>query len=355
MRITRLELKNFRNIEDLSLKGFAKGINIFAGRNAQGKTNLIEGINYLSWGKSFRGAQDVQLIREKCPSSYIRGDYSCASHGGKVEAVFFRDARRSIRVNGLPIRRTGELLGVMNTVVFAPEDLRVVKGSPSLRRKLLDVELSKLVPSYYRALQEYYQSLKCKNHLLKERKQDVELIRSYGATMVAAAKVIIERRRDFTARLDEVAGAVHASLAGGEGLRLVYRCCCDPENIEESLVNRMAGAESRELETRMSLIGPHREDMDFFIGERNARLYASQGQQRSAMLSVKLAFSDLARELSGERPVLLLDDVFSELDPFRREQLLASVGDSQVFLTTTEEFTAPAGARVFEVREGKVV
>jgi DNA replication and repair protein RecF len=277
------------------------------------------------------------LIRDGALSAGIFAEYSSSSHNGKIEANILGDGRRSIKVNGMPVKRMSELMGVVNSVVFAPEDLRTIKEAPSLRRKMMDVEISKIHPRYYIELQKYSTVLKNKNKLLKEQKIDVELFAVYNEALIKHACVIIEKRLDFTRCLHEYAEKYYKYLAGGgEKMEILYKVSADIGSLPESLQKKVNAAEKREREMRMSLVGPHREDIDILINDRDAKLYASQGQQRTAMLSIKLACAKIAEKDTGEMPVLLLDDVFSELDVKRRERLLDAVKELQVFITATD-------------------
>ncbi|MBQ9942029.1 MAG: DNA replication/repair protein RecF, partial [Christensenellaceae bacterium] len=331
--------------------------NIFTGDNAQGKTNLVEAMGYLASAKSFRGAQDGQLIRQGADCARIATEYRCRSHRGKIEATLLSDERRSIRIDGMPIRKISEMMGVLNCVIFAPEDLKTVKESPSLRRRLMDLEISKIRPSYYLDLQRYAIALKSKNKLLKDFAPDDALLGAYNATLLEAGSKVIARRQKFVDLLSAHAAELHSLLTDGkEQLSLQYRACCELSDIPTAFAAKLEGAKAREREMRVSLVGPHREDLMITIGGRDSKLYASQGQQRTAMLAIKLACARIAYESTGEMPVVLLDDVFSELDISRRERLLSLVAKHQVFITATDEAGIGSfkGARFYRVENGLV-
>lgn len=357
MIIEKLVLKDFRNFSSLVFDDLSPAVNLLVGENAQGKTNLIEAVNYLSCLKSFRGAGEAQLIREGCKSAYLAVSYRMASHGGKVEAALFSGEKRSVKVGGIPIRRVGELMGVINTVVFAPEDLKTVKESPSLRRRLLDMEISKIRPLYYADLQRYAICIKQKNRLLKEQRVDDALLDTFNETAAEAGAKIIRRRAKFVEMLAKEAAAIHAQLTdGGEKLEISYKGCVEGENLQEALIHKLAENREREKELRVSLIGPHREDLSIQVNGRDSKLYSSQGQQRTAMLSIKLACAQIAWHSTGERPVILLDDVFSELDISRRERLLSIIKKNQVFITSTDisGIKDVRGAKIFKVSGGQI-
>lgn len=356
MRIRKIALKDFRGFSRLELDGFSKKVNVLIGKNAQGKTNFIESINYLSCGKSFRGASGAQMVREGCEICGIRAEYSKKSHNGKVEVVLQKDGRRSIKVNGLPARRMAELMGVANSIVFAPEDLQTVKGSPQLRRRLMDIEISKMRTAYYLELQKYYTILKNKNKILKAQKIDDALLSVYNEALCQSAEYIMKKREAFLAKLEQAAGEIFSFLAGGEELAIRYRACAELGHLPDSIAFKLQSAERREKELHTAMVGPHREDLEILINGRDARLYASQGQQRTAMLAIKLGCAKIAQEATGEAPILLLDDVFSELDIGRRERLLSLTGENQVFITATDAAGVEgfAGVQFFQAEEHRI-
>ena len=356
MRIQKVALKDFRGFSRLELSGFSARVNVLIGRNAQGKTNFIESINYLSCGKSFRGASNAQMVREGCELAGLRAEYAKKSHNGKVEAVLQKDGKKSIKVNGLPAKRMAELMGVVNSIVFAPEDLQTIKQSPRLRRRLVDIEISKIRTAYYLELSKYYTILKNKNKVLKEKNVDAALLGVYSDALIESAQYLMKKREAFLKKLEQYAGQIFAALAGGETLSIRYRACAELDRLPDSLAFKMQAAERRERELHTALIGPHREDLEILIDGRDARLFASQGQQRTAMLAIKLGCAKIAEEATGEAPILLLDDVFSELDVQRRERLLSLTGENQVFITATDAAGVEgfSGVQFFEVSDHQV-
>ena len=315
---------------------FSPGKNIIVGENAQGKTNFIEAINYLSCLKSFRTASEEQLIREGCDAAYLACEYKRRDHNGKIEAMLHKGGKKSIRVNGLPIQRVSELLGKINTVIFAPEDLRTLKESPGLRRRLIDIEISKVRPSYYTSLQQLNSILKNKNTVLKQKLPDRTLIEVYNDAIVAHAEKIVSMRAAYIEKLSKYAAESHRMLNGSEELKIRYRSCCDPANIKATLSEKLAAVLESERERGFCLTGPQREDFEILINEKPAKLFGSQGQQRSCMISIKLAVARIAYESTGEYPILLLDDVFSELDTKRAAALFSAIENMQVFITAAE-------------------
>ena len=337
MRLERLSLRDFRNFESLELSELSHGINVFVGRNAMGKTNLIEAINYLSCGKSFRGTQDSKLIREGQPFAGIFAGYSTGSHRGKIEIGIFGEAKRSVKLNGLPIKKISELMGAMNSIVFAPEDLRIIKESPSLRRRMMDMELCKISSGYYRDVQSYVLALKSKNKLLKDMHAKDGVIEAYNVQLAQYGAGIIRRRRIFVEKLNQYGAAFYQNLQNvTESIQIRYKSSTEAENIQTGLLEKMQINAKREREIGISLVGPHREDLEILINGKDSKIYASQGQQRTALLAIKLAALEIAQEQTGESPILLLDDVFSELDKRRKESLMEIVSKKQVFITCTD-------------------
>lgn len=357
MHITKLALRDFRNFEALTLEDLNPGINVFAGRNAMGKTNLLEAVNYLSCARSFRGAPDAKLIRDGQAFAGIFAQYAADSHRGKIEIGILGEGKRSVRLNGLPVRKISELMGALNSIVFAPEDLRIIKEAPSLRRRMMDMELCKISPGYYRSLQSYSLALKSKNKLLKNPRADAGVLSAYSEQMAAYGEQMIEERAAFVEQLNACTARFYHNLQGvSEGIEIRYKCSAEVENARESLLAKMQANAAREREMGVCLTGPHRENLEILINGRDSKIYASQGQQRTAMLAIRLASLEVAQAQTGEAPVLLLDDVFSELDRRRRESLMEIVSGNQVFITCTdmEGMKEFAGASYFSVEEATV-
>lgn len=357
MHITKLALRDFRNFEALTLEDLNPGINVFAGRNAMGKTNLLEAVNYLSCARSFRGAPDAKLIRDGQAFAGIFAQYAADSHRGKIEIGILGEGKRSVRLNGLPVRKISELMGALNSIVFAPEDLRIIKEAPSLRRRMMDMELCKISPGYYRSLQSYSLALKSKNKLLKNPRADAGVLSAYSEQMAAYGEQMIAQRAAFVEQLNACTARFYHNLQGvSEGIEIRYKCSAEVENARESLLAKMQANAAREREMGVCLTGPHREDLEILINGRDSKIYASQGQQRTAMLAIRLASLEVAQAQTGEAPVLLLDDVFSELDRRRRESLMEIVSGNQVFITCTdmEGMKEFAGASYFSVEEATV-
>ncbi len=359
MLIQEIRLSNYRNIEEIHISGFSETKNIIIGQNAQGKTNLIEAINYLSCAKSFRTASEDQLIKDDKDEALLGCVYKRRDHSGKIEAKISRGSKKAIKVNGMPISRVGELLGKVNTVVFAPEDMRTLKESPGFRRKMLDMEISKIKPSYYKTLQRLNEILKNKNMVLKQKFPDKTLIEVYNEELAEASQTIIMHRMEYIEKLSAYSAVYHSTLKGNEKLELIYRPCVNIENtqnIRDAVFNRLCEIFESEAEMGYSLTGPQREDFDIIINGKKAKLFSSQGQQRTAMISIKLAVSQIAYESTGEYPVLLLDDVFSELDAKRADALFDAIQNMQVFITAADGMQRDVfkKEKVFVIENGRI-
>ncbi len=354
MHIDSVCLKSFRNIEELKLNNICGGINIFIGDNAQGKTNLIEAVNYLSCAKSFRGAPDEALIQYEKQHAELSAEYTAEYYSGRIDASLYKNKRRAVLIGGIPIKRMTEMIGRINTVVFAPEDIRAIKDRPQQRRRLIDIEIAKIRPSYYSALQQYNIVLKSKSRLLKENAENA-LIEAYNVQLVKLAREIIENRRVFIESAGAIAADIHSDMSKNtEELRIVYRCCSE-DGSEDALRKKAEMILPKEKLFRMCLFGPHREDIELYINGKNLRNSASQGQQRTAMISMKLAFAELAKRETRESPILLLDDVLSELDKDRRAKLFERVKNNQVFITATDidRTESLKSADIYKVSDGR--
>ena len=354
MVVTGLQLLNFRNYEALQLDDFDPNLNILYGDNAQGKTNMIEALYFLSTGKSFRDYSDTRLIRYGSDKAYLRLNYDTSQMRGKLEALLYSEGKKSIKVNGLAIKRLSELLGNAVTVLFSPEDLKTVKESPGLRRRFMDMELSKINPSYYVSLQNYLTVLKNRNKLLKLKSQDATLFSVYHEKMAEEAEKLIGRRMRFVRMLNKHAEKTHLELTENkEMLKIRYKCSADPESVRQSLLEKWNKSLGREMEAG-TLYGPHREDLEIYINDEDTKIFASQGQQRTAMLSLKLAVVQIIKETLGQTPILLLDDVFSELDQKRRKLLVETIKGVQVFITTTHDLLSPGQGCHYKITAGSV-
>ena len=336
MRIEKIKLINFRNYEKLELKNLDSGMNILYGKNAQGKTNLLEAIHICGNGKSFRVGGDARTVRFSCESAYLQVEYDIKNRKQTIEVLIGADGKKSFKRNGIPVKSIKEMLGNLFVVVFSPEDMRMAKEAPSLRRAFLDGEISKIRPSYVDALKNYGKIIAEKNAALKKRNiRDMEgIIRAYNGQLENYIKIIIKNRKIYLEKLNEYVDQSHREISGGaEKIEIRYRATMQEQKIEEQL-ERMI---EKEIADCGCCAGPHRDDMEIRINGKDVKVYASQGQLRTLMLSIKIACLKILEDTTGQTPVLLLDDVFSELDETRKKNLVKSLEQIQVFLTTANQ------------------
>ena len=367
MQIDKLTLRNFRNYAE-QIVDFAPGSNVIVGENAQGKTNLLEAVIYLSRGRSDRARSDRELIRFGESEARLTGEIFSRERDFTVETSLFAGKRRKITINQVPAKRAGDLSGVLGTVFFCPEDLLLIRDGAAARRRFMDQSLSQLRPRYAQALAEYNRLYEHKTRILRDSEEHPALLDTlpeFNTRMAIAGAVVIHYRARFCARLAEYAAAAHGECSGGrETLSLRYetvKAVTDPFAeqgvlIEQLLVHQRAHAQA-ELASRLCLSGPHKDDIAVDIGGENARQYSSQGQTRTAALAFKLAEREIYREITGQAPVLLLDDVLSELDPRRQEFVLNRIAGGQVLITCCEEdrLGSLVAGKVLHVAEGRVV
>lgn len=354
MRLNRVTIERFRLLEEVVLEP-GPGINVIAGGNAQGKTSILEAILYCTTTRSHRTRQDRELVQHGAEGFRLRLEATRASRAVAIEAITWQGARR-VKVQGATLSRVSDLLGQAHVVFFVPEDIEMVRGAAAARRRFLDMELSQIMPTYLHALQRYRQVLRQRNELLRTRRVDEDQLAAWDAPLAQHAGVIIRERRAFLEELAEGAEAAYARIAPAERLRVAYApsAACG-ESLAELLVQRRA------LDIRHGVTGrgPHRDEVDLFVGERPARAFGSQGQQRTAALALKLAEVELVQRRSGEYPVLMLDDVLSELDADRSRRLFDTLDDAVQCLLTTTDLTlshAVFGERAahFRVEAGRL-
>ncbi len=345
MRLTELTVKNFRNYEDLTLH-FDKNLVIFLGENAQGKTNLLESIYVAAMTRSHRTNNEQELIQWDKEQAYIGAEIKKKHTSFPLELYLTKKGRKT-KVNHIEQKKLSSYIGQLNVILFAPEDLSLVKGSPQIRRKFLDMELGQIDPIYLYDLASYQKILKQRNQYLKqlaEKKATDFLYLDVLTEQLAefGAKVLVTRHR-FVKRLEYWANTLHQGISQAkENLQIDYVATIAPsswedlETVKVAFTAKLQKDRSRELFRQMTLAGPHRDDLIFLINGKNVQTYGSQGQQRTTALSVKLAEIDLIKEETDEYPILLLDDVMSELDDSRQLHLLEVIkGKVQTFLTTT--------------------
>lgn len=339
MIVKSLELKDYRNYADLNMR-FYEGTNILYGENAQGKTNILEAIYLCGTTKSHRGSKDKEIIRFHKDEAHIRIILEKQKIPHRIDIHLKKNKAKGVAIDGLPIKRQGELFGMLNLVVFSPEDLYIIKNGPAERRRFLDLELCQLNKIYLHHLSNYNKTLSQRNNLLKQIGFDGKLMDTlyiWDSKLIEYGSHIIKTRKEFIARLNDLVYEIHKKLTGGkEELFLQY----EPNVTETEMEEKLKKSLERDLYLKTTNVGPHRDDMCFLLGDIDLRKYGSQGQQRTATLSLKLAEIDLVKFLIKDNPILLLDDVLSELDRQRQTQLLNSIGDIQTIITCTglEEF-----------------
>ncbi len=334
MYIQEVSLQGFRNLSQLCITPSEK-INVIYGNNAQGKTNFLESLYFCAMGRSMRGKSDRQLIGFDAEESHIRMLVRRKNRSDRIDVHLKQDEKKGIAINGLPVRRLGELFGTLYAVIFSPEDLSLVKDGPAERRRFLDMELCQLSRVYYYDLQQYYHILKQRNNLLKEIQKKPSLqetLFAWDGQLVEYGERMITARKRFLLRLDRIAAEKLSALTGEkDSLQTLYRPNCE----EGTLAKRLRRGIERDIAFGATQNGPHKDDIGFFINGKEAKVYGSQGQQRTTALAARLAEIDLIQEETGESPVLLLDDVFSELDESRQKFLLQSIDGLQAFVTCT--------------------
>ena len=367
MRIDSLTLQNFRNYQ-LQEFSFSPDVNVICGENAQGKTNLLEAMVYLSCGKSPRARTDKELISFSAQDARAVAKVFSRERDFTLEVQLFDGKRRKIFINKVPAKKGSELSGVLGTVYFCPEDLFLIREGAAARRRFMDTALCSLRPRYAEALAEYNRLYEHKTRILRDSEDYPDLLSTlpdFNLRMAQFGAVLIHYRARFCERLSHYAAAAHLECSGGkEELTLSYetvKTVNDPfasqETLFSQLMEHQQAHDTAERASRLCLSGPHKDDISVSIGGKSARGFASQGQTRTAALAFKLAEREIYKEITGETPVLLLDDVLSELDPKRQEFVLNRISGGQVFITCCEEdrLGTLSGGKVLRIREGSVV
>ena len=367
MRIDSLSLQNFRNYDCAALS-FDERCNVIFGANAQGKTNLLEALVYLSCGKSPRARSDKEMIHFDAPAARMEALVFARDRDFRMEAELFRDKRRKLAVNRVAAKNTSALSEIYNTVFFCPDDLYLIREGASERRRFMDTALCQLRPRYAAALAAYNKAYEHKTRILRDAEERPDLLAilpDFNEQMVRYGAVLVHYRHQFSVKLKEYAAIHHWECSGGgEELTIRYKTVsavtdagADIGTITGELRHHMEAHQTAERASRLCLSGPHKDDLEVDINGRSAKMYASQGQTRTAALAMKLAEREIYKNACGEYPVLLLDDVLSELDPRRQEFVLNRIAGGQVFLTCCEDDRLPQllGGKVFHVQEGCIL
>lgn len=344
MYLEKLELKHFRNYEDVNV-AFSPQVNVLIGKNAQGKTNLLESIYVLAMARSHRTSNDREMVTLKKDAALIRGEVHQRLGNTKLELLISRKGKKA-KVNYLEKARLSQYIGQLNVILFAPEDLALVKGAPSVRRRFIDMEFGQIDALYLHALTEYRAVLRQRNKYLKElqtkKATDKVYLEILSEQLSESGSQIIFKRLEFLQELEKYADKLHNQITQGkEHLQFQYESTLKEYQgksvleLKQSLIEQYKTMMDKEIFQGTTLLGPHRDDVRFMLNDKNVQVYGSQGQQRTAALSVKLAEIDLMKEKTHEYPILLLDDVLSELDGARQTHLLKTIQNKvQTFLTT---------------------
>lgn len=357
MIIKSLKLKNYRNYELLDLN-FDSKTNILYGDNAQGKTNVLEALYLSGTTKSHRGTKDRDLIRFGQDESHLETIVEKNGIDFQIDMHLKKNSPKGIAINKIPIRRAGELFGIVHFVFFSPEDLNIIKDGPAGRRRFIDLELSQLDRVYLSNLSNYNRIINQRNSLLKEisfKNSLIDTLDIWDMQLAEYGTKIIERRMEFIKQVNEIISNIHYKLTGGkERITLSYESSIGNQTLEESLKRNR----DRDIRFKSTSAGPHRDDLCFRAGELDIRKFGSQGQQRTAALSLKLSEIELVRMLIHDTPILLLDDVLSELDKHRQNYLLDSIHDIQTVITCTglDEFVNHRFSinKIFYVKNGSI-
>ena len=357
MIIKSIELADYRNYDSLVLE-FDKGTNILYGDNAQGKTNILEAIYLAATTKSHKGSKDKEIINFEKEEAHIRTYLEKEGVETRVDMHLRKSGSKGIAIDGQKLKKAAELLGLCNVVFFSPEDLAIIKNGPAERRRFVDMELCQLDSFYIYNLNHYNKIVNQRNKLLKDMYMNPSLretLNIWDMQLVSFGSKIIERRKLFVDQLNEIIYGIHKNLSGGkEELKIIYEPDVEIDDYEKKLF----GSQDRDIKSKMTTVGPHRDDFSFVVGDIDIRKFGSQGQQRTAALSLKLSEIELVKKIAKDTPILLLDDVLSELDSNRQNYLLNSIGEIQTIITCTglEEFVNNRFEinKVFKVSEGTV-
>lgn len=357
MIIESIELKNYRNYDKLHMD-FSHGTNILYGDNAQGKTNILEAIYVCATTKSHRGSKDKEIIQFDRDESHIKLNVRKRDVPYRIDMHLKKNRAKGVAVNGVPIKKASELFGIVNVVFFSPEDLNLIKNGPAERRRFIDLELCQLNKLYVHSLVQYNKIVTQRNKLLKDimfRPDYEDTLDIWDMQLVQYGREVIRCREAFVGQLNDLIGGIHRQLSGEkESLHISYEQNVTVDMFEDTLRK----SRPSDLKQRTTLTGPHRDDLSFIINDIDIRRYGSQGQQRTAALSLKLAEIELVKKTVNDYPILLLDDVLSELDGSRQNHLLSGINHIQTMITCTglEDFVNNRFRidKIFKVVSGEV-
>ncbi len=353
MWIEKININNFRNYKNQEIN-FSKKINIFYGENAQGKTNIIEAIYLCSMGKSFRTNKDLELIKFKENTAQIEINFQKSDREGNIKMNISNN--KNILINKIKIKKLSELLGNIHIVIFTPEDINILKGGPQNRRKFLNIMISQLRPNYMHIYNLYKKTLDERNNYLKKIKLEnanEELLEIWDEQLIKYGKIIADYRKEFIEKIKNKIKNIHNNITGNkEDIKIEYITdCLDENKYREFLKERRKLDIIKGYTTR----GVHRDDFQIFLNDLLVNIYGSQGQHRTAMLSLKISELQVIYEEIGENPILLLDDFMSELDEKRRNNFIENIKDTQVIITCTDKILLnDMDAKIFNVKNGEI-
>ncbi len=353
MYLKRIKLVNFRNYKQQEIE-LSPNMNLFFGENAQGKTNILEAVFLCAIGKSFRAKKEKELINLEKKQAFVEIEYEKSDRSGKIKIIL--DDKKTIFLNDIKQSKLSDILGKINMVMFSPDDIEILKSSPAKRRRFLNIMISQLRPHYVHSLNMYQKTLEQRNNYLrqivKENKPE-EMLEIWDESLANYAKEIYEYRNEFVGKIKEKISDIHSQITDRqEELKIKYISDCEnKENYKEELIK----SRKADIERGYTSKGIHRDDIYFFINKKQVNIYGSQGQNRTVILSLKLAELEIIKEETEEYPILLLDDFMSELDGKRRENFLKNIENTQILITCTEEFTiCEKMCKTFQLKNGYV-
>lgn len=360
MYIKRLQLLNYRNYAALDVN-LGKNVNVFMGDNAQGKTNVLESIYYCAFAKSHRTSKDKELVNWNVENTFISISVSKQRIDKRIDINILKNGKKAIKINKIKVNKIGELFGSFNVVMFSPEDLRIIKDSPGVRRRFIDMEICQLNSRYYYNLVQYNKILNERNIVLKNKNIDKDILDVYDIQLIEYGYNIITDRIKYMDKLNYYGKNIHKDITSEkEEIEFKYVSTVkDLKNIKEDFYKILKQNRKRDIEKGITSVGPHRDDFSVLINGVDTKVYGSQGQQRTAVLTMKFSSLNIIKELTGEYPVLLLDDVLSELDFSRKRYILSSIGEIQTIITCTgiEDLTnyLDKSSKVFKVKNGEII
>jgi DNA replication and repair protein RecF len=368
MIVKSLKIKNYRNFKEAEVE-LNESLNIFVGDNGQGKTNLMESIYLTSIGRTFRLNSENELINFHESNSIITVQLEKNNYNMKIELHLEKNKKKQVLINGVKLDKTSEMIGILNNVIFTPDDMKIIKGSPNERRKFVNIDISQIKPKYKYLLNKYKKISTERNILLKNyytKAQNKDIINIWNDYLVNIGTEIIYYRNDYINKLKKYAVNIYADISGNkEKFDLNYLCNAgninnmDKDDFKKHFYNKINDNLSHEIQNGTTMYGPHKDDIIIKINDKECKYFGSQGQQRSAILAVKLAEIEIIKEEIGEYPILLLDDVLSELDNKRKGFLINYIQGIQTFITTTDDhdlniLTKNYNKKKFHINEGKI-